>query len=282
MSQAITAAPPDSMHTAGLVADGQARAGQRNSTVADGAPCQTRHIPPLATSSAPRRRSQQWPPSLLASSMVPCQRNRNQLPPRIAPLLPSDACVPVNVRVPTPASPCTIATRCRRPAHSLAQHLLCRGVQHVEVLCGGGRPLGPGDVKRERRHGVAATNDFATNDSQKTSHNLHELTSAQSMLAFRRALLAVSCAVMLADQSAVAFLRVPALAGERPSGDDVCGACAASREERDPGDARSRGRDGGRDATIGRAEALWGGRRRAAGPQRRIFPPRDARARGVC
>jgi hypothetical protein len=35
--------------------------------------------------------------------------------------------------------------------------LLCRGVQHVEVLCGGGRPLGPGDVKRERRHEVAAT-----------------------------------------------------------------------------------------------------------------------------
>lgn len=157
MSQAITAALPDCMHAAGLVADGQGRAGQRNTTVAAGAPSQTRHIPPRATSSAPRRRRQQWPPSLLASSMVPCRRNRNQLPPRIAPLLPSDACVPVYVRVPTPASPCAMATRCRRPAHSLAQHLLCRGVQHVEVLCGGGRPLGPGDVKRERRHEVAAT-----------------------------------------------------------------------------------------------------------------------------
>jgi len=62
----------------------------------------------------------------------------------------------------------------------------------------------------------------------KTSHNLHELTEfvqvvgAQSMLAFRRALLAVSCSVLLADQSAVAFLRSPALTGGRPAVGMTC------------------------------------------------------------
>jgi hypothetical protein len=122
MSQAITAASPDGMHAAVLVADGQARAGQRNTTVAAGAPSQTRHIPPRATSSAPRRRRQQWPPSLLASSMVPCRRNRNQPPPRIAPLLSdegSDARVALrdrNALPPTSALTCTALAVSRGPA----------------------------------------------------------------------------------------------------------------------------------------------------------------------
>ena len=120
------------------------------------------------------------------------------------------------MRVPTPASPCAIATRCRRPAHSLAQHLLCRGVQHVEVLCGSGWPLGPGYVKRERRH-----RHDESGQKTETRHNVHE-HAALPHGSSERALLAVLCAVLLADQSALAFPRVPALAGGRPAVGKTC------------------------------------------------------------